>query len=223
MPAGKTSASGAVPSRIKRRGVMLVLSAPSGGGKTTITRQLLEQDPDVTISVSATTRPIRPGEVDGKHYYFVSQEKFGAMVRDGAFLEYAEIYGNFYGTLKSEVEKALAAEKDVLFDIDWQGMRQLKETMPDDVASIYILPPSRAELEKRLRARAQDPEEVIRRRLNKAAEEVEHCREYNYIIINRDLDKSVARVRGILEAERMRSHRLSGVQPFIDDLKTAKS
>lgn len=205
--------------RIQRRGLMLVMSAPSGGGKTTITRRLLALDSHVTISISATTRDKRPGEVDGQHYFFVTREKFKEMVQNGEFLEHAEIYGQFYGTPKAPVEAALAAEKDVLFDIDWQGMLSLRQTMPGDVASIFIVPPDKKELEKRLRGRGQDSEENMARRLDKVAEEVTHSLEYDYIIINRDIDKSVARTRAILEAERMKRHRLPGLPSFISEFK----
>ena len=201
--------------RIQRRGLMLVMSAPSGGGKTTITRRLLELDSHVTISISATTRDKRPGEVDGQHYFFVTRDVFQGMIKNGEFLEYAEIYGQYYGTPKAPVEKALASEKDVLFDIDWQGLQSLNRMMPGDVASIYILPPTRAELERRLRGRGKDDEDNLRNRLDKVAEEVTHSFEYDYIIINRDIDKSVARTRAILEAERMKRHRLPGLQGFI--------
>ena len=209
--------------RIARRGLMLVMSAPSGGGKTTITRRLLELDSHVSVSISATTRVKRQGEVDGQHYFFVSRDKFQDMIKNGEFLEHAEIYGQFYGTPKAPVEKALAAEKDVLFDIDWQGLQSLKNMMPGDVASIFIMPPNRVELERRLRGRGQDSEENLRRRLDTVAQEVTHSLEYDYIIINRDIDKSVARTRAILEAERMKRHRLPGLGDFISEFKPVKT
>lgn len=205
--------------RIQRRGLMLILSAPSGGGKTTITRRLLEVDPNVTVSISATTRDKRPGEIDGQHYFFVSKEKFQDMIANSEFLEHAEIYGQMYGTPRAPVEAALASEKDVLFDIDWQGLQSFKSLMPGDIASIFVLPPNKSELERRLRGRAQDSEEIMRKRLDKAAEEVAHSSEYDYIIINRDIDKSVARVRAILEAERMKRHRLPGLAAFVREFR----
>jgi guanylate kinase len=199
---------------------MLVLASPPGGGKTTISREIRSTDPDTTISVSATTRNMRPGEMEGEHYYFVSGKKFQEMIDSGDMLEYALVYNNYlYGTPRAPVEAALSAGKDVIFDIDWQGMRRLNEIAKADVVSVFLLPPSWAELEKRLHGRARDPEPEIIRRLGKAQEEIGHYKEFDYIIINKDLNKSVARVRSILEAERLKRTRLLNVQEFVDTLK----
>ena len=208
------------PPAFKRRGLMLVLASPPGGGKTTITRELIKRDPYTTISVSATTREKRPGEVEGQHYHFVSREKFQQMVDNGEMLEHALVYNhNMYGTPKAPVEKALRGGRDVLFDIDWQGNRNLSAIAGDDVVSIFLLPPSWAELEKRLHGRARDSEEEIRRRLAKAHDEISHYDEFQYVIVNDDLNESIRRVQGILDAERVKRHRLAGVQEFVDTLK----
>lgn len=205
---------------LKRRGIMFVLASPPGGGKTTITRALIDRDPDTMVSVSATTRSMRPGEVEGKHYYFVDQNKFKRMIEDGEMLEHALVYnGQYYGTPKAPVEKALSEGRDVLFDIDWQGMRQLKAMAPEDVVSIFVLPPSWNTLEERLRGRGRDPEDDIKRRLEKAAAEISHYKEFQYVIINDDLDQSIEAVRGILTAERQKRHRLIGLHAFVDTLK----
>ncbi|MBO34464.1 MAG: guanylate kinase [Rhodospirillaceae bacterium] len=200
---------------------MLVLSSPSGAGKTTISRKLLDQDENLTMSVSATTRPRRSGEVEGKDYYFLGEPEFTEMVEKGDLLEYARVFGNFYGTPKKPVEDALTEGKDVLFDIDWQGTQHLydNDSTRDDLVSVFILPPDTVELEKRLRRRARDPEEVVRERMSKAADEMSHYREYNYIIVNTDIENSVAEVQSILAAERHRIDRQIGLHDFVQDLR----
>ncbi|MBV9549512.1 MAG: guanylate kinase [Alphaproteobacteria bacterium] len=199
---------------IQRRGLMLVLSSPSGAGKTTISRKLLAADGKIQLSVSATTRAMRPGEEHGKDYCFVSPGEFERMAKDEAFLEHATVFGNQYGTPRAQVEAALADGKDVLFDIDWQGTQQLKEKMRDDLVSIFILPPSHAELERRLRARASDSEEEVVGRMAKAAGEISHWPEYDYIVVNTDLDKALADVQAILNAERLKRARQIGISDF---------
>ena len=208
---------------IRRRGMMLVLSSPSGAGKTTLTRYLLEQenieDPGkIELSVSATTRARRPSEIDGVHYHFVSKRHFESMRDGGDLLEWAEVHGNFYGTPREPVEEALAAGRDVLFDIDWQGTRQLLDKMRDDVVTVFVLPPSADELKARLERRAEDSREIIARRLNNAVEEISHWREYDYILVNRDLDKSFMRLRAILTAERLKRVKMIDLEPFADRL-----
>lgn len=199
---------------------MLVLASPPGGGKTTITRELMRLDPQTVVSVSATTRAKRPGEVEGQHYYFVSREKFQQMVDNGEMLEHALVYNkNFYGTPRAPVEKALSEGHDVLFDIDWQGNRKLVEIAKDDVVSIFLLPPSWSDLEKRLHARAQDSDEEISRRLSMAQDEMSHYREFQYVVVNNDLNESMRQVRCILEAERMKRARLQSLQGFVDTLR----
>ncbi|MEE8536035.1 MAG: guanylate kinase [Kiloniellales bacterium] len=188
---------------IHRRGLMLVLSSPSGAGKTTITREILDRDDNLSLSVSATTRPKRPGEVEGQDYFFVAEEEFGLKVNRHELLEHATVFGNLYGTPRAPVEEALAAGRDVLFDVDWQGTQQLKINARDDLVSIFILPPPYSELEDRLRRRAQDSEDVVRRRMAMARGEMSHWHEYDYIIINRDVEDSVASARSILDAERL--------------------
>jgi guanylate kinase len=189
---------------IARRGIMLVVSSPSGAGKTTLTRNLLEQEENVVLSISVTTRQRRPSEIDKVHYHFISQRQFDVMRDSGDLLEWAKVHGSFYGTPREPVERALADGKDVLFDIDWQGTQQLYDKMRDDVVSVFVLPPSAQELKARLERRAQDSPEAITRRLRNAAEEIPHWKEYDYILVNRDLDKSFARLRSILTAERLK-------------------
>ena len=201
--------------RISRRGLMLVLSSPSGAGKSTISKALLKTDGDLTMSVSATTRPMRSGEVEGQDYYFIDQEKFEAMARDGEFLEHATVFENSYGTPTAPVEKALSEGRDVLFDVDWQGTQQLAENALNDLVSVFILPPSIEELERRLHSRAQDSDEVVAKRMAKATSEMSHWREYDYIIVNVDVDISVARVEAILAAERLKRDRQSGMGDFV--------
>ncbi len=203
---------------IKRKGLMLILSSPSGAGKTTISKRLLDMEQGISMSVSATTRPMRKGEFDGKDYFFVSQEKFQDMVSKGEFLEHAHVFGNNYGTPAKPVADKLAEGKDVLFDIDWQGTMQLKEKCKPDVVSIFILPPSMKELEVRLRQRAQDDEKVIAERMNKAAHEISHWGIYDYILVNDDIDEAVAKVIHILRAERARKKRLVGLDGFVTKL-----
>ena len=205
--------------QIQRRGLMLVLSSPSGAGKTTLSRKLLDSDPSLSLSVSATTRPARPGEVDGEDYVFVTAERFDAMVAGGELLEHAVVFGHKYGTPKTPVERALADGRDVLFDIDWQGTQQLKQEMREDLVSIFILPPSTEELERRLYARAQDSEEVVRARMAKAADEMSHWAEYDYIIINDDVERALDEVKAILTAERLRRQRRVGLHEFVEGLR----
>ena len=208
-----------VETNIKRRGLMLVLSSPSGAGKTTISRRLLETDGNLSLSVSATTRPPRPGEKEGEDYYFVSGDRFAAMVAGGELLEHAVVFGHNYGTPRAPVQQALEAGRDVLFDIDWQGTQQLRETAREDLVSVFILPPSTAELERRLHARAQDSDEVVRGRMAKAADEMSHWAEYDYIVINDDLEASVAQVEAVLTAERLRRERRVGLRAFVETLR----
>ena len=204
---------------VARRGLMLVLSSPSGAGKTTISRELLEGDDNLTLSVSVTTRPPRPGERDGIDYRFIDRAQFDAMAKAGDLLEHAEVFGNGYGTPRAEVERALAAGQDVLFDIDWQGTQQLGEKMRDDLVSVFILPPSTEELERRLHSRAQDSDEIVRARMAMAADEMSHWREYDYIIVNRDIGESVRQARSILEAERLKRDRQVGLRNFVERLR----
>ena len=203
---------------IARRGLMLVLSSPSGAGKSTLSRKLLAADPDVELSVSVTTRKQRPGEVDGRDYHFIDAPRFDAMVEDGELLEWAEVFGNRYGTPRLPVEAALAQGRDVLFDIDWQGTQQL-EKAGRDLVSIFVLPPSIPDLEQRLRTRAQDSDEVIRGRMAKAADEMSHWAEYDYVIINTDIDHAFAQVRSILAAERLTRERQTGLSDFVRRLQ----
>lgn len=209
------------PDAIARRGLMLVLSSPSGAGKSTIARALLAQDGELSMSVSVTTRPARPGEQDGRDYLFIDRASFEAMIAEGALLEYATVFGNSYGSPRGPVEETLAAGRDVLFDVDWQGTQQLRQNARTDLVSIFILPPSRAELERRLRARAQDPEEVVRRRMAKAADEMSHWAEYDYIVVNREIATAVAEVKAILAAERLRRERQIGLAEFVKAISSA--
>jgi len=203
---------------ISRRGIMLVLSSPSGAGKTTLTRNLLEQEENVALSVSVTTRARRPSEIDGVHYDFKTKQQFEGMRDSGQLLEWAEVHGNYYGTPREPVEKALSAGRDVLFDIDWQGTQQLYEKMPKDVVSVFVLPPSADELKMRLERRAEDSVSVISERLRNAAEEFRHWNEYDYILVNRDLDKSFTRLRSILTAERLKRVKMPNLEKFVDKL-----
>jgi guanylate kinase len=207
---------------ISRRGLMLVLSSPSGAGKTTISRALLKHDRNLTMSVSVTTRRKRPGEVDGQDYFFIDNTEFNLMVNRGELLEYAKVFGNYYGTPRGPVEEALHSGRDVLFDIDWQGTQQLKASAREDLVSVFILPPSTAELEKRLRTRAQDSAKVVAERMAKAADEMSHWAEYDYIIVNRDVSESVARVEAILAAERLRRERQIGLSDFVKGLREGR-
>jgi len=202
-------------SRLARRGLMLVLSSPSGAGKTTISRHLLDEDDNLTMSVSATTRPPRPAEEGGRDYVFVTDGEFDAMSTRDEFLEHAEVFGHRYGTPRGPVEEALSGGHDVLFDVDWQGTQQLAERAGQDLVSIFILPPSTKELERRLRERAQDSDEVVQERMEKAANEMSHWAEYDYLILNDDIETSVAGARAILAAERHRRDRLTGTGDFV--------
>ena len=215
-------APGLVPDtgHVARRGLMLVLSSPSGAGKSTISRLLLETDTNITLSISATTRPPRPGEKDGVHYHFMDREGFEALVEDDGFLEWAHVFDHLYGTPKAPVEAALDAGRDVLFDIDWQGTQQIAAQAPHDLVGIFILPPSIAELAARLRRRAQDSDEVVARRMAKASAEIDHWDEYDFVIVNRDVDESLRRVRAILLAERARRTRQTGLTAFVDWLQS---
>jgi guanylate kinase len=205
---------------IPRRGLMLVLSSPSGAGKTTLSRKLLESDKNISLSVSATTRPMRPGEVHGKDYWFLTQDEFEKWRSQGRFLEYATVFGQLYGTPEELVAGALSVGQDVLFDIDWQGTKQLKKIMPDDVVSIFILPPSHDELERRLRNRAQDTHEVVTARMEKAMDEIGHWTEYDYVIVNHDVEKALAEIKAILIAARLKRERQIGIRHFVGKLIT---
>ncbi|HEY7690418.1 MAG TPA: guanylate kinase [Dongiaceae bacterium] len=204
---------------IKRRGLMLVLSSPSGAGKTTISRALLERDRNLTLSISATTRPMRPAEQEGVHYHFVDQPRFDRMVREDALLEHAKVFGHSYGTPRAPVDKALAEGRDVLFDIDWQGTQQLAEKARKDLVAVFVLPPSTAELERRLQMRAQDSAAEVAKRMAKAADELSHWAEYDYIVVNIDFETSVRRVQAILDAERLRRERQVGLHDFVASLR----
>lgn len=201
---------------VRRRGLLFILSSPSGAGKSSLSRRLLAEEPELTFSVSATTRAPRPGEVDGREYHFRSRDEFMAMVEGGEMLEHAEVFGNFYGTPKAPVEAAINAGRDVLFDVDWQGGEQISNSaLADAVVSVFILPPSIAALEERLRARAQDSDEVIRGRMAKARDEISHWAAYDYVLINDDLDRCAAEVRAILTAERLRRARRPGLVDMV--------
>lgn len=204
---------------IGRRGLLLVLSSPSGAGKTTITRLLVERDPKLEVSVSATTRKPRAGELDGKDYHFVSDARFDRMVGEGALLEHATVFGNRYGTPRAPVEAALAEGRDIVSDIDWQGTQQLKETVRQDLVAVFILPPSMAALEERLRRRAQDSEDSVRQRMAKSADEMSHWPEYDYVIVNHGIEDSVRQVQAILTAERLKRERQVGLAEFVNRLR----
>jgi guanylate kinase len=204
---------------IARRGLMLVLSSPSGAGKTTLSRALLEDDDNLALSVSMTTRPMRVGEREGVDYFFVAAERFDAAVTNGEFLEHATVFDYRYGTPSAPVMAALSSGRDVLFDIDWQGTQQLKEKTRDDLVSIFVLPPSHAELERRLKARARDAADVVSRRMSKAADEISHWAEYDYVIVNDRLDTALANVVAILRAERLRRTRQIGLSHFVRSLQ----
>ncbi len=204
---------------VARRGLMLVLSSPSGAGKTTLSRRLLAEDDDVTLSLSVTTRKMRPGEVEGRDYLFIDRRRFGEMVENDELLEYAEVFDNSYGTPRAPVMDALAAGRDVLFDIDWQGTQQLRDKARGDLVSVFVLPPSIPELERRLKTRAQDDYDTILHRMSKAADEMSHWAEYDYVIINRDLDQAFADVKAILAAERLKRERQPGLYDFVRGLQ----
>lgn len=207
---------------LRRRGLMYVMSSPSGAGKTTITRALLKNNEDLIISISATTRKRRAGEVHGQDYFFLTPDDFRDMVDNGEMLEHAKVFDNYYGTPRKPVEDALAQGKDVIFDIDWQGTQQLAELAREDLVTVFILPPARAELEKRLRARSKDTRESesdIRGRMSKAADEMSHYSEYDYVIINRNIDEAITKAQLILNAERIKRHRTLGLADFVRGLK----
>lgn len=204
---------------ITRRGLMLVLSSPSGAGKTSISREVLERDNRISLSISATTRPRRPGEVEGEDYIFVDNTTFDLMVNRQELLEHAKVFDHYYGTPRGPVEQTLAGGRDVLFDIDWQGTQQLVEKARGDLVSIFILPPSTAELDRRLHSRAQDSEAVITERMARAADEMTHWSEYDYIVVNVDFEESVHQVQAILEAERLKRPRLVGLSAFVTRLR----
>jgi guanylate kinase len=210
-------------STVHRRGLLLVLSSPSGAGKTTLSRALLAGDGAITMSVSATTRKPRPGEVDGVDYMFTDPDGFAGMEAGGELLEWARVFGNSYGTPRQPVEAALAAGRDVLFDIDWQGAQQLAETMAGDLVRVFILPPSGAVLEQRLKTRALDAPDVVARRMAEASAELSHWAEYDYVIVNETLDVSLAALRAILTAERLRRDRQSGLSAFVRSLQKGLS
>jgi guanylate kinase len=202
----------------KRRGLMLVLSSPSGAGKTTLARRLLEADPGVVPSISCTTRKQRKGEVEGRDYHFIGRETFARMRESGEFLEWAVVFDNYYGTPRKPVEEALAAGRDVLFDVDWQGAKSLREQAPSDVVTVFILPPSGEALERRLNERAQDAPEVVEARMRGASNEIQHWHDYDYVVVNRDLDQALSAIRAILAAERLRCSRLTGLKDFVQNL-----
>jgi guanylate kinase len=212
----------AAETNIRRRGLMLVLSSPSGAGKSTIARNLLEKDPALSLSVSVTTRPRRGSEIDGVHYHFVTQRDFERLRDSDALLEWAEVHGNYYATPREPVEAAMAEGRDMLFDIDWQGALQLKDKMRVDIVSIFILPPSMTELKARLKRRAEDADAAIEKRLQNAREEIEHWKEYDFVVINHDLNQAYAEVRAIVAAERLRRDRRPGLFDFISGLLDEK-
>jgi guanylate kinase len=205
---------------INRRGLMLVLSSPSGAGKTTIARRVLGEDPGITASISHTTRARRPGEVDGKDYHFIDKQTFTQMRDEKAFLEWALVFDNFYGTTRAPVDEALAQGRDVLFDVDWQGADSLREQAKDDVVSVFVLPPTAGALEERLKTRAQDSDDVVARRMAGASNEIQHWNDYDYVLVNFDVEQSVAAVHAVLAAERLKRTRLIGLDSFVQGLLT---
>lgn len=205
---------------IERRGLLLVLSSPSGAGKTTIARRLIDAEPDISMSVSVTTRKPRPGEVDGRDYIFLDEPTFKRMADAGELLEWARVFDNYYGTPRAAVEAAVSKGQDVLFDIDWQGAQQLSEKMKHDVVRVFILPPSASSLEQRLRARAQDPDDILRKRMDAAAAEISHWPEYDYVIVNSDLPTSMEGLTAILAAERLRRDRQNGLTTFVREMQS---
>ena len=204
---------------IRRRGLLLVLSSPSGAGKTTITRRLVSEDPALTLSISVTTRPMRPGEVDGRDYRFIDQRRFDQMVEQEELLEHARVFGNCYGTPRQPIDAALAAGRDVVGDLDWQGTQQLAGKVRPDLVAVFVLPPNAAALEERLRARAQDSASVVAARMAKSAEEMSHWPEYDYVIVNNTVEDSVAQARAIVTAERLRRERQIGLADFVESLR----
>jgi len=214
-----TNSNNPVFEGVERRGLMFVLSSPSGAGKTTLTRMLISEIPELKMSVSVTTRPMRPGEEDGRDYYFVDQTRFDEMVKQDELLEWARVFDNCYGTPRQPVEEALAAGRNVLFDIDWQGTQQLTGRAPKDVVSVFILPPSVQALEQRLHTRAQDSDEVIRGRMKKAGDEMSHFDAYDYIVINDNIGIAFESVKSILRAEQLKLERQVGVTAFVQKLR----
>jgi guanylate kinase len=204
--------------RMQRRGLLLILSSPSGAGKSTLTKNLVDADHTIQLSVSVTTRPRRHSEISGRHYHFIDKEQFAEMRERGDLLEWAEVHGNFYGTPKKPVEQALASGQDMMFDIDWQGTKQICERMRSDVVSVFVLPPSMQELKARLERRAEDTPEVIERRLRNAREEIAQWGSYDYVLINDDLQRTFEDLKAILGAERMRRERQTGLDRFVGDL-----
>lgn len=203
---------------LPRRGLMFILSSPSGAGKTTIARKLLAAEADLSMSVSVTTRPMREGEEEGRDYYFTEREEFDLMVEQNAFLEWAEVFGNCYGTPRAQIEAGLAAGKDFLFDVDWQGAQQLSQGANADVVSVFLLPPSIDELEKRLRSRGTDSEDVVTGRMDRADLEISHWSDYGYVVVNDDVDSCFAKVKSVLDCERLRRERQTGLVNFTRDL-----
>ena len=201
-----------------RRGLMVVLSSPSGAGKTTLTRKLLEDHPDMAMSVSATTRAPRPGEVEGRDYFFIDKTRFGELEAAGEFLEHAKVFDNYYATLRGPVEEALSQGRDVVFDIDWQGAQQLTQAAADDLVKIFILPPNMRELEQRLRTRAQDSDSVIVKRMSKSEAEISHWAEYDYVIVNEDISTALDELKTIVKSERMRRRRQMWLGGFVKSL-----
>ena len=201
-----------------RRGIMIVLSSPSGAGKTTLTRRLLADNPDMAMSVSATTRKPRPGEVDGKDYFFIDKDRFSNMIGDEEFLEHARVFDNYYGTPSAPVFEALDQGRDVLFDIDWQGAQQLTQAASDDLVKVFILPPSLRELEKRLRSRAQDSDETIAKRMSKSEAEISHWAEYDYVIVNEDIEDAREKLQSVVDAERLKRRRQPWIAGFVKGL-----
>jgi len=207
------------PPLIARRGFLLVLSSPSGAGKTTITRRLIDRDPGLSLSVSVTTRPARAGEVDGRDYVFIARERFDAMAATGELLEHATVFGHCYGTPREPIETALASGHDIVGDVDWQGAQQLSQSVRDDLVSVFVLPPSLAALEQRLRSRAQDSAATVAARMAKSAEEMSHWPEYDYVIVNYQIEASVGEVEAIVTAERRRRRRQLGLAEFVNRLR----
>jgi guanylate kinase len=219
--AGKVAPAGVMADvpKIERRGLLMVLSSPSGAGKTTLARRLIESDNEIAMSVSVTTRPPRPGEAEGRDYFFIDDAAFKRMRETDALLEWARVFDNFYGTPRAAGEMAIKSGRDVLFDIDWQGAQQLSEKMKHDVVRVFILPPSAAALEKRLQTRAQDSAEVVRRRMEAASAEISHWPEYDYVIVNASVDASMAGLKAILTAERLKRERLDGLSAFVREMR----
>lgn len=215
--------AGSANATIRRRGLMLVLSSPSGAGKSTIARTLLESDKGFELSVSVTTRPRRPSEIDGVHYHFRSRREFEILRTNDELLEWAEVHGNLYATPRAPAETAMADGRDMLFDIDWQGAEQLRDKMQGDIVSVFILPPSMKALKERLKRRAEDEAEIIEARLKNAREEIEHWRDYDYVVVNEDLDTAFTEVRAIVAAERLRRDRRPGLFDFVSGLLDEKA